>query len=687
MALTIASPGTNTVQITTSIAGAVYSTFTELTQAVSDAITGVSPVRTTGWSTFDAFATTASTPSSIIYTQVFRAFNKDGVTYKNIILRWNNMMQEINVSTCEVWDAVNHIPQNEAWTYFDSSPIPYRLDATDLIIFVNPRWCILHTYMANESSTWAGVVETQREDMSDSATVTPAPCWGWISSSLWSLGAQTFSAKPLASQDHTLLNMPRTRSGATSFNAAKGFACDYGVTHYPHWLANGNGSFIYYLGNQNNKFISNTWDTSKRLVMPLKPIADYTSANITNYGQIFGLKVVSPAGLNMNKIQVNIDSDSNYSPTGTATDHWLLNNHWKPYNADNAGYWGNTSLIPTTASSGWRPEFICSTGAFYYITGGLGSNNLGKISVLLGTFTQLNSTYSYNDIKYDGERYVYAGSGNGLTRIDTRDDSITQLAITNGCFTFVINATHIICAPLNTSATPVITRVLRSTFAVDSSNGSVTLQTFTEAVRITDMVNDHQGNTHMVAPVATAANFKIVRMSPTTPATPTYTTTLNQLIHQQSGLQVLDSGNIVLWQAITTAAMHRTLYNPTTMTIVGTATSVGTCSALTTNHKLYSTKISGVLYVVPRGSGAAAIGFMLPLGGTVTALLGTPVASVDNYSAQATQNLSYATANQLLFWDGARIVGNFDTGLRYFTNVNGINQYTGYTLGQTVIPA
>lgn len=688
MALTIASPGTNTVQITTSIAGAVYSSFSDLTQAVSDAITGVSPVRTTGWSTYDAFTTTASTPSSIIYTQVFRALNKDGITYKNIILRWNTMMQEINVSTCEVWDVANHIPQNESWTYFDSSPIPYRLDATDLMIFVNARWCIIHTYMANEPSVWAGVVETQREDIADSATIAPAPCWGWISSSLWMLGCTSVSARPLISTDHTLINMPRTRSGNTSFNAAKGFACDYGVTHYPHWLATGNGAFIYYLGNQGNKFVANFWDLSKRLVLPLKPIADYTATNVTNYGQIFGLKVLSQAGLNMNKIQVNVDSDGNYSPSGTLTDHWLLNNHWKQWSADSGAYWANTALVPTTVSCGWRPEFICSTGPFYYVTAGLYTQGLGKVNVLLGTFTSISTVYTYYDIKYDGERYVYVGSSNGLTRIDTRDDSVSQLAITNGCFTFTINSTHIICAPFNTTATPVITRVLRSTFAVDSSNGSITLATWTESVRITDMVNDHQGNTHMVAPVATSANFKIVKMLPTAPAAPTYTTVLNQLVHQQVCLQVLDSGNIMMWQAVTSSSMYRTQYNPSNMAIIGSTSSVGTCSALTTNHKMYCAKISGMMYVVPRGSGSAAIGFIQTLGqGGSATLSAAPQATPDNYSSVSSPNLSYATGNQLLFWDGARIVGNFDAGLRYYANVNGINQYTGYTLGQTSIPA
>lgn len=678
MALTITSPGTNTIQITTSIAGSVYSSFTDLTNAVSDAITGVSPARTTNWSLYDSFTV------GIIFTQVFRGLNKDGTTYKNIIVRWNTMQQEINTSTCENWDNVNHIPQNEAWTYFDSCPIPYRLDATDLLLFVNPRWCLFHAYMANEPASWAGVVEMQREDVADTAAAA-WPCWGWISSNLWMLGATSYSGKPLNANDHTLICMPRTRSGLTTINAAKGFACDYGVTQYPHWLASGNGSFINYLGNQNNKFVTNNWDTTKRLVMPLKPVADYASTYVTNYGQIYGLKVLSQAGLNMNKIQINADSDGNYSPSGTLSDHWLLNNHHKYMSSDNASWFTNTAILPTNVSTGYRPEFVASSGPFYYITGGVTTNQLGKVNVLLGTYTSISTAYSAYDIKYDGERYMYFGTSTGLSRLDTRDDSITSLTIAGGVFTFAINATHIVTAPFTASATPIITRVLRSTFAVDSSNGSITLATFTESVRINDLVMDHAGNAHMVANVGTAGNFKITKIPAATPASPTYTT-LSQLVCAQASLHVIDANNICLMQGVTSSSIYRTQYNPTSMVQIGSTTSVGTLPALTAQHKATSAKIAGVLFTLSRSSTTTgAVAALLSLGNTVTTSLGTHVMSADNYAAST--NLTSASANQFVFWDGARIVSNYETGLRYYSNMNGINPYNLVTVGQVAIQA
>lgn len=676
MALTITSPGTNTVQITTSIAGAVYSSFADFAGAVSDAITGVNPVRTTGWSSYDTFT------SGITYTQVFRSLNKDGTTYKNAILRWNTMQQEVNITTCETWDPINHIAQNEAWTYFDSSPIPYRLDSTDFLIFVNARWLMLHAYMANEPTAWAGVFETAREDVADTAA-NMYPCWGWISSSLWMLGSTSYSAKPLATNDYTLINFPRTRSGNTSFNAAKGYAADYGVAQYPHWLATTNGPFINYLGNQNNKFIANTWDVTKRLVMPIKPIADYTATNITNYGQIFGLKVLSPAGQNMNKIQVNADSDGNYTQSGTLSDHWILNNHHKYMSSDNASWFTNANWVATNLTVGFRPEFIASNGTFYYVTGGVTTNNLWKVNILLGTTTNISTTTSYYDIKFDGERYMYIGTANGLTRLDTRDDSLTNLAISGGVFAFAINATHIVCTPYTTSATPVVTRVLRSTFAVDSSNGSITLATFTESVRMTDALTDLDGNVHFVPAVATAANFKITKIVSATPASPIYAT-FYQTICNNASLQLLDSTNIVLWQSTTASNIRSTQYNPRLMSQT-TSTNVGYSTGSTNQHKMTTAKIQGVLFACPRSSTSSCTNALLSLGNTITGSIGTPVMSVENYGTPL--NMTYASANPFIFWDGARIASNFETGIRVWANVNGANIYNGVTVGQVAILA
>lgn len=678
MAIAVTSPGPNTVQITTSNDGGVYSDQADLFQAVSDAITGVNPVRTTGWTLHDSFTVGPT------LTQVFRGINKDNTTYKNIILRWDTVRHEIITSTCEVWDAINHIPQNEAWTFFNSCPISYQMAATDLLLMLNPRWLILHSYMANEPGSWAGVIETAREDVADTAAAA-LPCWGWVSSNLWMLGATSTSARPLpsVSNSYPLMCVPRTRSGFTTINAAINWSADYGAAQFPHWLASSGGAFIYYLGNQQNKFVANSWDVTKRMVLPIKPIADFLSANITNYGQMFGLKVVSPAGLNMNKIQVNTDTDGNYSPAATVADHWLLNNHHKYMSSDNASWFTNTALVRTDVTIGYRPEFVCSVGDHYYVTNGVAGSRIGKVNILLGTYTNISNSYAAMDLQYDGERYVYVCHSTGILRIDTRNnDAQTNLAISNGTFTLALTSTHIVTTPFNASATPVITRILRSTFAVDSTNGSLTLATFTESVRLTDAVGDAEGNIHISGPVATAGNFKIVKIPFATPASIVYST-LDQLACANVGIQFLDENNMLCWRAVTSSNMKYVQYNPKTMTQITTGT-ISTFSALTNQHKLSCARIAGVLKVVARSSTTTTYSALLSLGTTCTTLLGTPVLSADLYGAT---NMSNASSNSMMFWDGARLVSNTETQLRWFTNMNGVNIYNGQTVGQATIPA
>ena len=661
------SIGENSVQITSA---GTNNTLTEFMQDVSDAITGVAPVRTTGWAVYDTFT------SGIIKTQVYRALNKDGITYKYLIMKWNTMACEVNTSTCESWDTVAHVPTNEAWTFFDCAPITYRLSACDFVVNTNPRWAILTSYINGEPGLWAGVFETDREDVTDTPA-NGAPCWGWIASPLWGLGASVYNTKPLNTNDHTLICMPRTRSGATGVNAAKGWAGDYGVAQSPNWLATGASYFTFYLGNQGNKFLANAWDTTKRLILPIKPIFDYTQNYVTNYGTIFGLKVLAPVGNNMSKIPLNIDTDGNYSPSGVEKDHWVLNTHHKYDTVTAASWFGNTNLTLSTINLTERPDYFCSIGQAYYV---VTPTKLKKINALLGTYTDFPLN-TYYDLKYDGERYIYIGTPTGLVRLDTVDDSLLPLAITNGVQTMAINDTHIVCSQYGLSATPIITRVLRSSFTVDTVNGSVTLATFTEAVRITEVVANFDGSILMAANVATAGNFKLVSL-PKSGAAPTYVT-LNQVVCANVGIQLIDENTAILWQAVTTGVMYQVQFNPKTLLLTGSVQSIGTLSGLVGGLKLHYGKIQGVIFVVPRNAAAANATITTSLGKTITANLGAPVIQADGQTNLHTG----LTTNAFFFWDGCRAISNHDVGLRIFGAVNGSYCYSGVTLGQIAIPA
>jgi hypothetical protein len=752
--------GTSTIQVTSSnLMNSSASTFYQLIDTVTDAITGTAagsngtsnvagyiagtvqvPVGGTATATtFSAGGLTGTQAGSgwtlfdcsllgWTVTQVFRCLNKDGVTYKAAILRWNLNAHELTINTCEYWDTVTNFntagsvatltaraPTNEAFTYFDCAQLGFKLDLTDFIIMATPRWLSIVTYINGEPCAWSGVFESAREDIMDVSTIGASlPCWGYMSSPLWLLGASTFAAKPLGTLDFTAWCMPRVKNGANGYLAAKGWAADFGVTNHPVYVAASGGTtqtsaaFFYYLGNVGgNRYQSNSWDTTKRLILPIKPIADYNQTYVSNYGTIFGLKALAPAGNYMNRIRLQADSDGNYTPSGTLRDHFLLNLHHKSFSTDEFSWWTNgqwlTALVPGNISA--RPIYICSTGSFYYtVTDVATSNSIVKYNALLNTSIVTSYTSpggTIYDIKFDGERYVYFGTSTGLGIIDIRASDATAptlIAIGGGVYTMVITPTYVYCAGAGASATPTITRVLRSTNLVDSASsngftsGAVAVSTYGDATtRLIDGVLDLDGNVWFAPCMSTGANFKLVKVAPSGLSYPVIGN-VSAVAWNNVGLHVLDGTNIVLYQYTSTAvSIYQTQYNPRTSVATTSTTQTVTTMTVTSNVKMYVIKYDGVLFTIPR----IASGSGYPLRTTLCATTGGSAITVLNGIVQLLAPVqgtaltvgSTATQNQFIWTDGARLIGNSDTGLRIFTNVHGVNTSNNSTLGQLALPA
>lgn len=665
---------------------------------------GITPQASSGWTLLDSFwggQNNTNGTASQVYTQVFRSLNADGVTYSNIILRYDVQRQEINTSTCESWNATTHAATNEAYTYFDCAPLGFNLAACDMIIMVSPYWCVLHPYLNNEAGLWAGVFENAREDVNDTAE-NGYPCWGWMSSTLWLLGASHYTAKPLqglGSNEYPLYSMPRTKQGYTGLSAAKCWSADYGAAMHPNWLTSSLQAFVVYLGNNANKFIANAWDATQRLVLPVKPISDYSASNIGNYGQIFGLKVLAPVGSNMNKLTVPVDSYGNASPTGTNRKHWLLNLHHKRDAGDNNSWFGQSTitadLIATVGSV--RPELLISTGsAYYFITQSGGK--IGKINAITKTATDIATAGSYTDIKYDGERYVYVTSSSttgSLVRIDTATDTVVTINSV-GFSALAINGDTVVCAPTSVSSSPIFYRFVRqaSTGTVNaitaSTTATATSPALGESVVIRDMCVDFEGNIWATSTVSTQANHRVIKIPAVTPFTPSLVSIATAAgIFVNVGLQVLDGTNIILWGAVSSSSIYAYQFNPRTSTLV-TNSSVSGVSALTSGGRITSAKIQGTLYAVCRNSAIANVTTTLQLGKVNGSnQIGTPIVQPDQ---QGGSGISNATANAFIFWDGARVISNTDTGIKSFANVNGGatlggNIYNTITCGQVAIPA
>lgn len=665
MSITSTSIGDNTVQISTS-----GTTFSAFLSAVTDAITGTTPTKTTGWSLYDQVTV------GIITTQVFRSLNEDNSTYKYAILRWNVVTNELNTATGESWNNTTHVATNECWTFFDCAPIPFYTTGCDFLIFVHPRWLAFNAYIANEASVWAGVFEIEREDAQDTSSLN-IPCWGWISSTLWMLGASvTNSTSATSETGSTLICLPRTKSGMTGINAAKTWSADYGVTTYPSFLGTNVTHFMYQLGNQVNKYISSAWDTTKRLALPIRPIHNYTSKLSEPHGKIHGLKVTAPAGTAMNKLQLSLDGNGNFSTSGTLKDNWLLDIQHKAY-SNSPTYWGyqNTNWVVNNINLGVAPIHLCTVGGYIYL---ITSTSLLKVNTATGTWSTLVTGSNYTDIKYDGERYIYLPQLTGLSRLDTNDDSITFLATTSvgGVQTVVITGTHILCTPRSAAAQPVIVRVFRSSFTVDNS---ITPSFSWSSAYLMDGCTDDLGNAYFVPKDSSFSSYPyILKITPagvtSAISPPSYTTT-----SQCVGAYRLDSNNLIFYMQFSNDAVYANLYNFRTNTF----TNLSNCSSpgSTGSYRSGIAKINGVLVCSTRQAGSASSINTANLNNGTSLYPAVPVTSVPIAS-----NLS-DNYNLPMLFDGARIVYGTTTGVRVFTKINSNWPVAGTNLGQVVLPA
>lgn len=558
--------------------------------AIKNAITGVSPAGTTGWEIYDEFT------DGVRITHVYRSLNEDGITYKNIIVRINTILGEINLSTCESWNNATHVATNEATCFANHCPIPFKTRLTDLLIFISPRYCAMMSVINNEISEWSGVFEMQREDANDTAAAN-YPCWGFISAPLWMLGANTYSERPFAGSYHTAICMPKTRNGHTAGNAAVNWSMDFGLMSIPPlWSPSGVGSVGYYLSSALNILTSTQWDTNAILALPVKPIHIHSTGVPSNYGKIFGMKVASPiANAKMlDKVPIKIDSEGDFYPTGTTNNHWVLPLSHLRYELSNmvAAYRPRDINI-----LGQSMIDLVSVGDFVYLI--TTSNNIFKIDTLSGAVYNYTQSFgTYTDIEYDGERYIYIGTSSGLIKLDTwSSDSRETLSITNGVKSLSINHTHILTAPYNGTPTPVISRVDKNTFALDATLPTVTLTTFSESVTIKDIVCDGYGHFYLIATCATASNSKLVKI--TQAGVASYLTTSINNIALHVGLTLLDEKTLQVNQLTTTTNLRITYVNiaggTTFSTITYTDTAISSGS-YTPEYPMKTVKVNG-LYI------------------------------------------------------------------------------------------
>lgn len=759
--------GQSTIQVSTTYnAGDSYTTrtpFLTIAKTVADAITGAQPgtngslsgtaftnaagitaQASSGWTLFDSFwgnptqgynsASTYAYTDSVrarMYTQVFRSLNEDGVTYKNAIFAWDLKSGELNITTCEYWDtsavynsatptiSANRVGTNFAYTFFNSSPVNWNNTFNDLIIFVSPRWCLAHTYICNEPGGWAGVVEFQREDPTDT-TARNIPCWGWISSSL---GPQTGGDVNNACYN-TLITVPRTASQLLGINAAVNWGADYGTVVYPNKpQGTGVAPMSYQLGL--NYFAANAWDQTRKLIMSIKPIFNIFGTAAENKGIIHGLKTLAPVGANMQKIKVPVDSQGNSSRTGTDRSHWLLNQHSKspipgtgnyPYN-----WVSNPKIIKTDVASpgGVSVAIGIMTGTWFYYSDGARLYKYNTVTGVLITLTGWDTTNwaSITDMKYDHERYIYISNNSNqayaIIAWDTCSDTgivynNTTYAAGGNCIEITGTRVWIGLNAANTSPNIVAVAKLDPTAAMPASltyaNNIVCTSMFAESVGPKCMMLDNYENLHMSPTNTTAVAYRLVKATRdksdgTNAGFAQSLTGLSVIAATQGLINVSDDLFIYTYAAASATAQYYYQMKPyLDAAAVNQSGSSVTCSTAyggtTVYLRFHPLKIQGVTLVHPTLSGTST-GNYLSLYHYQTSV-GSPTTVVTNSSADV---MAASTFNSAQGWqgkwcDGCRIIISTGAGLRIYNNLNGgtsaggIGGTVNYTpLGQMAIPA
>lgn len=774
--------GQSTVQVsTTYTAGNSYTTLTPfltIAKTIADAITGTQPgsngtlsstpftaasgitaQSSSGWTLLDSYWGNAlqgydstgtgkynytDTNRARMYTQVFRSLNEDATTYKNIILEYDLKKSEINTYTCEYWDtaavynsatptiSANRAPTNLATTYQNCSPVNWNFDSCDLLIFVSPRWCILHSYICNEPNNWAGVVELQREDPTDTAT-RGVPCWGWVNSVCPSYVDGGGDINNGCSAGANIISLPRTINGGTGYLSGLGWTADYGMVTYPNRIQGmGAQSLLYWIGSAGFFYASNAWDQTRKLIMSIKPIHSYNPQSGTwyaaqeNHGIMNGLKVLSPVGTNMQKIKVPVDANGNSSRTGTDRTHWLLNANARALlNSTGTNRWvvnPKVTKIDYAVGGSNMVSLGCLTGIWFYYFD-TNYNQLKKLNTITGTVITLtnwnSSTWTVaTHMKFDNERFLWIVCQNATAAVVCWDiTSDTCLIVPSSSFSsnlptcLEITGSHIYIAVYsgNTYLTYHVIDRPNPTAALPASLTVTTpaaVAFWTEnATTVREMCIDNYETVYFAGTVATASNAKIY-MQRFEPGTTTYATFIGfftpytPVANSWVGLHVQDTKTVYYNMAGNSAtAVYHQVLTPSRDTspasnnsgATSTITSFGSAS---NQLRLTYLKCQGMLLLSPNYNpitttqslpiywwinGSINNGY---LGSTNTADLAG--ASYFNVGAQA--QAKWCDNSRLIIGTGSgiRVYGNFNGG----TSAGGIGGTTSYyTVGQFAIPA
>ena len=528
MTVSTTALGTNTAQITINGETSPANIITALDAAI---VAG-------GWSQHDVFNP---------YIRVYASTNKDGITSKYIQIVIEPASMKITTSSFESWNATTHVGTNEVHNFNRSGYMGYAYANCDIIVMVNPRWLILQTFIRNQASQWSGVVEVSRDAPEDTAAA-GYPCWAWVS-----------STQAMASQSNGYASFPRNRANQTGLSAvADGLQTPYVRMGAAATAGVGNGSIL-------PNFLTYAWDGSKKIIHTIRPTFGYSEI----HGRMYGLKATYNIGSSYNRVNIPVDSDGFFLPSGTSTEHWVLaaNPNTSSSYVLSSGQAVSGSVTNTSVSIAAASRYACFAGAFIYVSTNLGIQKIDASAVTLGVPTTISGTPDSQHIIYDGSRYVYAATNSTVVRIDTlNNDATTSLALTNGVANMWFDGTSLWCAARGGRANNSIYKVDPATFTL-----SATIAMGATAYTTMAMCSDVSGNVYALT-AESGAVLKIVS------STNAISTAYNLGVACQAGAITFNGTHLVT--ALTAGATQYWARTTTTGATVGSTNAAVTAASL-----------------------------------------------------------------------------------------------------------
>ena len=277
------------------------STLVEVMSAINDEIVKVDGEGNSvhGWTLHDSTAGTNA--------KCYRALNKDGQTYKYLVLDFGTTANKVRLIAYESWNETTHTGTNAA--NFNNVAYDADLLLTDrgnVYLYINPRWlalCIKQfsstVIYSTVQSAIGGIFEIARDNPDDTVAA------GYPPFCLLVTGAAADSTNTA----HQTLLLPKSISG--NGNQPGELSTIFGKTIY-----NTNYRLIQFIPNVANAFSTKDWAITPYVHGPNNEIK----------GRIFGLKLYTRNKLYfMDKVSVTTDQDYMYDPTATpATDHYVI---------------------------------------------------------------------------------------------------------------------------------------------------------------------------------------------------------------------------------------------------------------------------------------------------------------------------------------------------------------------------